>query len=179
MCVCVWVEFVEEGKQKGSLNPEKECNGSKGSSRASSKGGGEEWEGEVRMRGVEGTDSEPGGLYTPTPSVSQTNTFFRTQTYFISTLYGRQEHFGHQWPHAPLKFPFTGRIHWRKTGSTQMRIGNNIFCFLRRQIEAEGTQHREIESRFSILRGELLNGRCHKLTTADEEKKLIFGEDSK
>lgn len=46
-------------------------------------------------------------------------------------------------------------------------------------MEAEGTQHREIESRFSILRGELLNGRCHKLTTADEEKKLIFGEDSK
>lgn len=26
-------------------------------------------------------------------------------------------------------------------------------------MEAEGTQHREIESRFSILRGELLNGR--------------------
>lgn len=38
-CACVCVGFVEEGKQKGSLNPEKECNGSKGSSRASSKGG--------------------------------------------------------------------------------------------------------------------------------------------
>lgn len=98
-----------------------------------------------RMRGgVGGTDCELSGLYTPTPSASQTNTFFRTQTYFISTLYGRQEHFGHQRPHAPLKFPITGRIYWRKQGQRRCESGITYLLFFRRQMEAEGTQHREI-----------------------------------